>query len=102
MVREVEVRVESPQNHMAIAASSDVAAPAEGPRPCRRIAITAGILLPPASLAPSAAGTLRIATVRANSNRYPARAETTTAFTIPQGTRRLGSIVSSAVWADAS
>src|SRR6516162_2498254 len=102
MVRELEVNVESPQNHMAMAASSDTAPPAEGPRLCWRIAITAGILLQPASLAPSAAGTLRMARVIANSNRYPARAETTTAFTIPQGTRRLASTVSSAAWAEAS
>src|SRR5215831_8675452 len=100
--REDEVMHESPQNHMAMDASAAIALPALAPSAVFRIAITAGIALPPASLAASTAGMLRIASVKAMRSRYPTTPETTTDRTMPHGARRRGSSVSSAMWAEAS
>src|SRR5438046_9308988 len=102
MVAEVLVDVDSQQNHTATAARADMTYPARPPSACSKMAITAGMLLPPESAAPSTDGISCIESVRAMSSRYPTAAEITTELSIPQGTRRRGSTVSSETCADAS
>ena len=67
--READVMHARPQNHMAIDASAAMALPAFAPSACCRMAITAGIWLPCASLAPSTPGMLRMASVRASNRK---------------------------------
>src|SRR5712692_7138112 len=76
--READVMQERPQNHMAMDAIAAMALPARAPSAVPRIAITAGIELPPASLAWSTAGMLRMASVRAMSMKYPNSPDTAT------------------------
>src|SRR5688572_25185428 len=100
MTRELHATADSPQNHIAIATNAENRAPAFSPSAVTRIVMTAGTSLPLASLALSTEGMSLIARVRAISNRYPTRLDTTTAITMPQGTRRRGSTVSSETLAD--
>ena len=93
---------DSPQNHIAIDASAPIAFPSFAPTAPCMIAIAAGTVFPPASLAESVSGIDRIASVSAINNAYPATPDTATERTIPQGAFRRGSDVSSAMCAEAS
>src|SRR4051812_40162605 len=95
IVRELQVTAERPQNHIAIAASPVTTLPARAPSALSRMAITAGMPWPSASRADSTDAMSLMASVNAISKTYPTIAETATAITMPHGTRRLGSTVSS-------
>src|ERR1035438_8098683 len=99
MVREIDVIVDSPQNHIAMTASHDMAPPARGPKALVRIRIGTGSSFAPAC---NIAGRSRIASVSAKRSTYPTTADTAADSTIPHGARRRGSYVSSAGGADAS
>src|SRR5580693_389456 len=99
MVREMEVIVDKPQNHIAITANHDIAPPAREPSALVRIRIGTGSSAAPAA---SIAGRSRMASVSANSSTYPTIADTATDSTIPHGACLRGSCVSSAVCAEAS
>src|SRR5436309_14343410 len=84
IVRDIDVMVDNPQNHIATTASHDIAAPAVGPSAVVRMRIGTGSSLAPAFII---AGRSWIAIVRANSNTYPTIADTATDSTMPHGAR---------------
>src|SRR5437870_11037344 len=80
--READVMHDSPQNHIATEAMAAMALPARAPRAEDRMAITAGIAFPCASLACSASGIVWMATVSAIISKYPATPDTATDSTM--------------------
>ena len=69
ITRELHVTADSPQNHMAIAASAANPVPAPLPSASIRITITGGTALPPASFESSTVVMSRIDSVSANRSR---------------------------------
>ena len=95
--REVDVRQDSPQNHMAMEASAAMAFPILAPNACCITAIAGGIAFPPTSFACSTSGRLRIARVKARINAYPTTPDTATESIMPHGALVRGFSVSSAM-----
>src|SRR3954470_10980509 len=91
-MRELEVTLDSPQNHIAAMATRTRALPSCAPSAPRRTKMN-GLS------AAIAAGRSPMLSVTASSMAYPARPLTSTASTIPQGALRDGSCVSSLTWA---